>query len=220
MARPQTASDQDILKAAQRVILRRGFDAFTMAEVAAEVGLSRAAIILRFKSTEALKLRLTSQMVDKFAHALSALPVTPGGDGLLEISAFIGGMLKDHDNLTAFMRRYHANLTDRELLALERRRGQVLLDAIAARMPKTAIPKEAAVAAFMAHIGGTIMAWESMADVDAKTYFAKRTREWLTLAHIPYSKRAAAPPQQARAEVAAPAKKARVKRSLDQSSRS
>ncbi len=90
MARPKTASDTEILQAAHRVMIRRGFERFTVAEVAREVGVSRSAIIQRFESTEALKIRLTARMVERFRQTLDSLPVSRSEEGLLELTGFIG----------------------------------------------------------------------------------------------------------------------------------
>jgi AcrR family transcriptional regulator len=49
MARPLSATDEDILQSAQQVMRRRGFEGFSLSEVAREVGLTRTAIALRFK---------------------------------------------------------------------------------------------------------------------------------------------------------------------------
>src|SRR5579864_2718623 len=97
MARPFTATDEDILNAAGRVIARRGPDGFSISEVAADVGLSRAAIILRFKSTHALKVTLLTRMVEQFAFALKALPQTASGDNVLRLAGFIGGYVRSRD---------------------------------------------------------------------------------------------------------------------------
>src|SRR5580700_2906759 len=101
MGRPFTASDDDILNAAGKVIARRGPDAFSIAEVAADVGLSRAAIILRFKSTHALKVTLLARMVERFCAALQALPQTPSSDNVLRLAAFIGSYVRSRQSLAS-----------------------------------------------------------------------------------------------------------------------
>jgi TetR/AcrR family macrolide resistance operon transcriptional repressor len=188
MARQQTVSDSDILQAALRVIVRRGHDAFTLSEVAGEVGLSRAAIILRFKGTHALRLTLTAHIVELFAKSMRALPVLRGGDGLLELVAFIGKMIPTSGSLAAFMRTYHSNIDDQELAQLEVKRGAILHNAIAERMPTLALAREAAVTAFAAHIGGSLMQWQVLTNIDASTYLVDCTKAWLTIAGIPHDK--------------------------------
>ena len=185
MARQQSVSDDQILQAGMRVMVRRGHDAFTLSEVAGEVGLSRAAIILRFKGTHALKLRLTAHIVELFKESLRSLPVSRSGDGLLQLVAFIGRMIASPGSLTAFMRTYHANIEDAALARLELQRADALRAAVAERLPEIAIAHDSAVTAFVAHIGGTLMGWEVQSDKDASSYLVERTKEWLTMAGIP-----------------------------------
>lgn len=191
MARPQTVTDEEIFRAARAVIIRRGTDSFTLSEVAAEVGLSRAAIILRFKSTHALKVKLIGQMVDGFCQVLETLPRTPSGDHLLELAALIGGMISTPESLSGFFSRYNANLQDEELAALEVRRGDALRAAISRVMPETSVSHEAAVNAFRAHLTGSIMEWPVLKGVNPRTHLVQRTTEWLSLAGISYSSQAA-----------------------------
>jgi AcrR family transcriptional regulator len=187
MGRPFTASDDEILNAAGKVIARRGPDAFSIAEVAADVGLSRAAIILRFKSTHALKVTLLARMVEQFATRLKALPQTPSGDNVLRLAAFIGGHVRSRQSLAQFFSTYSTNIPDKDLLELELRRGQALRAAISGVMPEVAIDHQSAVAAFGAHLTGSIMAWMSADHEDSRQYLVRRTREWLTLAGVSFS---------------------------------
>lgn len=187
MARPVIASDEEILQAAHRVLDRRGPDAFSIAEVASEAGISRATIILRFRSTSALKLTLLTQVVQHFAAALARVPNPQGGDGLLHIAAFIGTHLHSRESSAKFFARYNASLQDPELSALEHKRGKVLLDAISAVMPKVAIEHDLAVRAFLSQLTGNIIAWLAMDDPDSRRYLVLRTRDWLQLAGIRYS---------------------------------
>jgi AcrR family transcriptional regulator len=186
MARPFTATDDDILNAAGKVIARRGPDGFSISEVAADVGLSRAAIILRFKSTHALKVTLLTRMVEQFANALQSLPQTPSGDNILRLSGFIGGYVRSRDSLTSFFSTYSTNLQHPDLLALELKRGQALRAAISSVMPEVEIDHASAVTAFSAHLTGTIMAWLAADDESSRHYLVKRTRDWLVLTGIPF----------------------------------
>ncbi len=207
MARPQSASDEQILQAARRVMTRRGDDAFTLSEVAEEVGVSRATIIARFQSAQALRVRLTAERVEYFAQKVRALPATRDGDSLIALAAFIGDMVgqKDKSNLTNFMRNFHANLSDEELLALERQRGDEFRNAVSLRMPDVAIPHDAAVRLFMSHIGGSLLEWESAPDLEyPRAHLIERTQQWLTLAKIPYSGRKISPDAPVRALSARP----------------
>jgi TetR/AcrR family macrolide resistance operon transcriptional repressor len=186
MGRPFTASDEQILQAAGKVIARRGPEDFTLAEVAGEVGLSRAAIILRFKSTQALKVTLLTQMVERFARAVEVLPTTPSGNNLLELAAFIGGYVGTRESSAKFFASYTSNIRNRELFELEKKRGAALQQAISRVMPKVGIDHESAVIAFRTHLAGTIMAWLSLEHADSRIYMVMRTREWLKLAGVAF----------------------------------
>jgi TetR/AcrR family transcriptional regulator, macrolide resistance operon repressor len=186
MARKHSASDEQIMQAALKVIIRQGHDGFTLSAVAAEVGLSRAAIILRFKGTEALKATLTAYIAGLFVKSLQALPTGPSGNNLLALVAHIGGMLTTPGSLAAFMRHYHTNLNNEELAQVEHQRGAALQAAISVRMPPVGISHESAVLAFNANLTGSMMQWEVRTDIDARSYLVERTKAWLTLARIPF----------------------------------
>lgn len=197
MARTPSVSDEEILEAARRVIDRLGPNAFTVTDVASEVGLSRAAIILRFKSTHALKVLLLNRMVDQFIEMLAQLPKTPSGDNLLIVAAFIGERASNIDvrarkrgPLPSFFASYPANMEDPDLAALERRRGEALRVAVSRVMPMTTIGRKAAVTAFCAHMTGSIMASLAAEDTDSRAYLVSRTRDWLRLAGIPFDESA------------------------------
>jgi TetR/AcrR family macrolide resistance operon transcriptional repressor len=190
MARTPSVSDEEILEAARRVINRLGPGAFTVTDVAAEVGLSRAAIILRFKSTHALKVLLLNRLVDQFIEMLAQLPQTPSGDNLLSVAAFIGERARNRGALPSFFANYAANMDDTDLAALERRRGEALRTAVSRVMPPTTIGTEAAVTAFCAHLTGSIMASLAAEDTDSRAYLVSRTSDWLRLAGIPFEESA------------------------------
>lgn len=186
MARTPSVSDEQILESARKVMGRRGPDAFTLAEVAAEVNLSRAAIILRFKSTQALKVRLLTQMVERFEELLARLPQTSGGNSLIAIATFIGTHAGSKESSASFFSSYSQNLQDPELAALEVRRGTALSAAISTAMPDTVIGHDSAVMAFRAHLTGSIMAFQAAEETNSRDYLVQRTQEWLRLAGIPF----------------------------------
>lgn len=64
MARPRKASDEEIFQAAFGVMQRRGPTEWTLADVAAEVGLTAGALVQRFGSKRELLLALTRLFAD------------------------------------------------------------------------------------------------------------------------------------------------------------
>lgn len=194
---------------------RRGPDAFSIAEVASEVGLSRAAIILRFKSTQALKIASLTKMVEQFTTAMESLPQTPSGDNLLRLAAFIGSYVRSRESSARFFSNYSANIQDRDLLQLEIQRGEALHTAVSNVMPPVAVDHASAVTAFCAHLSGSIVAWIGLGDTDSRRYLVVRTSEWLRLAGIRFNEQMveelSAPPPGAKAAAPARSKPKRAK---------
>jgi AcrR family transcriptional regulator len=190
MGRPFTASDDDILQAARKVIERRGLDAFSVQEVANEVGISRAAVALRFKTTHALKVASLRKLVHQFAELLKTLPTARSGDNLLRVAALIGGYSESRESAVRFFANYYAShLRERSLLRLERQRGEALNAAIFRVMPECAIDRRSAVLAFSEHLTGTIAGWVAQeSSISRRDYLVERTAEWLTLMRIPFSR--------------------------------
>jgi AcrR family transcriptional regulator len=60
--RPRQASDEDLLRAAFRAVARRGPVGLTLADVAAEAGVSAAAVVQRFGSKRALLLAMAGDV--------------------------------------------------------------------------------------------------------------------------------------------------------------
>lgn len=71
--RPRKASDEQIYAAAHAVINRRGPTEWTLADVAAEAGLTAGALVQRFGSKRALMIALTEQLAGATAGMFEAL---------------------------------------------------------------------------------------------------------------------------------------------------
>jgi AcrR family transcriptional regulator len=114
--RPRTTSDADLLMATQRVISRLGPARFTLADVAAECGLSPATLLQRFGSKRGLLLALASQgspAVAKEMAALRAAQPTP----LAALRAFadcMAGMAASPEELANHLAFLTIDLTDAE----------------------------------------------------------------------------------------------------------
>ncbi len=62
--RPRKASDEEIFAATHRAMMRLGPSRLTLAEIAAEAGVTAGALVQRFGSKRGLQLALMSQMAD------------------------------------------------------------------------------------------------------------------------------------------------------------
>lgn len=186
MARPQIASHDMILDAANRVLDREGMDAFTLAAVAREVGLTRAAIAFRFTNAQNLKLQALEARVARFAATIAAQDLPNGGTGLLQLARLIGAMAHNPRNLVAYIASSQANMADPDLRALEARRGAILRAAIARAMPPEVPDLAGAVEMFAAHLTGSLIAWSASDEPDGAQFMAHRTRAWLRMTRIAF----------------------------------
>ncbi len=79
MPRPKLVSDDDVLQATRRVMLREGTDRFTLADVAKEVGLSRAALIQRFDNKAGLARNVAIRGLTELQQLSSDLEIANKG---------------------------------------------------------------------------------------------------------------------------------------------
>lgn len=91
MPRPKLVSDIDVLDATRRVMLRQGVG-FTLADVAEEVGLSRAALIQRFENKAGLAAHLAAYTRSELAALIEADPI--GNKGPQRVLIFLGRVLE------------------------------------------------------------------------------------------------------------------------------
>lgn len=185
MARPLSATDDEILDAAQTVLARRGTEAFTVSEVAREVGLTRSAIALRFKGTEDLKQLLLNRQVAQFDKHFQDLAVEQGAAGLLAIADAVAQMAGSREGFSSFLLRYSGSVERAATRQLEERRGQILHDVVRRAMPAVAIEPADAADAFMAHLSGALLNWQTSSEPDARRFLRARTLNWLRLVGIP-----------------------------------
>jgi AcrR family transcriptional regulator len=185
MARPLSVTDDQILEATERVVARFGAHRLTISQVARDVGLSRAAITLRFTGADALKRLVMERMVNRFEADLAAMRIDHGASGLLAIAEMLGGKLKSREQFSSFWVRFTSNIHDPIMLEMEERRGGALRSLIAGVMPETAIGKEEAVDLFMALMIGSMMNWQVGDHPDAGAFLRERAQAWIRLAGIP-----------------------------------
>lgn len=118
MARPRRNSDTDILAAAFRAIARLGPARLTLADVAAEAGVTAASLVQRFGSKRALMLAVAADAADGHVYIFSGLrerhrsPVA-ALYGLAECMRVLGTTPVEVANSLAFLRQ---DLGDREFL--------------------------------------------------------------------------------------------------------
>ena len=166
--RPRQASDEAILAAAFRAIARLGPANLTLADVAAEAGLSAAALVQRFGSKRALLLATAADAAGGSAYIFPALrqrhrsPVA-ALIGLADCMALMGTTPTAIANNLAFL---HLDLADADFHrhALAAARGMhagiraLVKDAMAARELRRGDPDRLA-SALQAVLNGSLLNW-------------------------------------------------------------
>lgn len=191
MARPLSATDDEILEAAERVMAAHGPQGFSVSKVAQEIGLSRAAITLRFENPAVLKREVYARATARMENAIADWKLERGPAGLLEIASRIGRMVGGKSQLGLFMMRMSENISDPAAREMELERGRILRDAVARAMPETAVSLKDAANAFMAQITGSLIAWQSSPVEDAEAFLVERIGIWLTMAGLAKSEHVA-----------------------------
>lgn len=165
--------------------MREGRGSFTLAAVAREVGLTRTAVSLRFPSATDLQRMVMERLVRSLEGKVAAYPIEQGAAGILAFADMIGQLVGGRENHARFVLSVMSNIRDPLARELEARRGNIMRTALAKAMPETVVGKEAAMDAFMAHIMGSLINWQSKTDIDAREFLRDRTIKWLRLAGIP-----------------------------------
>lgn len=184
MARPLSATDDDILETAELVMAEYGPQSFSVSEVARRIGLSRAAITARFKDHASLKRSIFARATSRLESEVGGWPIQAGEFGLLMVASGIGRMVGDPASFGNFISRLADNIADPECRDMEIRRGMIVREAVERAMPNSSVSKAEAVDAFMAHITGSLISWQSRQGIDAEAFLVERTRSWLRLAGL------------------------------------
>lgn len=188
--RPRKASDDDIFAAAHRAMTRLTPAQLTLAEIAAEAGLTAGALVQRFGSKRALLLALFERYAGEtpamfealrrrhaspvaalrgYARATSRMAATPAA--LAHNLAYLQLDFEDDD----FHR--HAQAQARAArAALE----AIVRDAIAAGELRAGTDPRALARLVHATVGGSLLAWGFFREGKAETYIARDLEALLT----------------------------------------
>ena len=181
MPRPKLHSDEFILDTALGILLQKGPSAFTLSDVAEAVGISRAALIQRFKDKATLHRkvmeRTTQEVRDYFAGASPEKGLDPLWAMLKDLIAGMGAGVGTEGYLLLLW----GDIQEPSLRALAAERNRLVLKAIEARLPTGPRPPEHTAGLIQTVIQGSCMQWLVEPEGELAAFMTKRTHMLLSV---------------------------------------
>jgi TetR/AcrR family macrolide resistance operon transcriptional repressor len=161
MPRRKLISDEEILERALPVIARAGPAGFTLADIAAEIGLSPATLLQRFGDKKTLVERAFARDNARFVAWIAALPEGCGEAATLAVyRAATEDFHVDSDpELSEHLLWLREDIRDPVFNALARERFALFRAAILKRLPPVRVPAEQAARMLDAQMHGAIIQW-------------------------------------------------------------
>lgn len=182
MPRPRRISDETVLAGAMQVMARKGPDAFTLAAVAAEVGIAPSTLVQRFGDKRGLILRALAQDNGEFAAAIAAAPSAPGRASVIALFQLLTPDLRDPEMLGNGLLWLREDFRDPGLNALARERWRILREAVADRMPPLPVPPDAAARLIEAQWQGAFNQWGFFQEGTLPEFVLLALESWFDLA--------------------------------------
>src|SRR3954463_12277502 len=96
---PPDVRREQLLDAAQQVLLRRGLRSATVADVADAAGVAKGTVYLYFESKDDLLAGLRSRYLDQYAEALRATPGTSASERIRRMIVALFDFAAEHHDL-------------------------------------------------------------------------------------------------------------------------
>lgn len=170
MPRPKLVTDDEVLDAANRVLFAHGGTDFTLADVAREVGLSRAALIQRFANRDQILRLMAAREVEATRAYLGSLPLERGLPGLWAFLREIVSSMGDGNGFSARVQLAWMETRDADMKRMAAQRYDLVQEAIAARLPHGTPEPEKLARSLHAVIAGATMQWVVLDHDDLSAY--------------------------------------------------
>lgn len=202
--RPPKICDDAVFEAASRAIAARGPAELTLADIAAEAGLTAGALVQRFGSKRALLLKLMERFSGS-APAMFAALRSEAKSPLAAIRAYarcMAGMAKNADELARAIAWLHQDIADPEFRAhlkvnargVRSEISKLLREAIIAREISPDINVPSLAASIEAMATGALFSWAVHQEGAAANFMARRV-EALLSPHLTGARRGRSSPR-------------------------
>ena len=181
MPRPKLHSDDSILQTALSVLLRSGPADFTLSDVAAAVGISRAALIQRFKNKSTLHQKVMERMTQDVRDYFLDADFQKGLDPLwLMLKELIAGM-GSGSGMENYLRLLWADIQTPSLRTLAAERNRLVRAANQSRLPEEPHAPEPTARLIQAVIQGAYTQWLVESEGELALFMTEQTRRVLSL---------------------------------------
>lgn len=178
MPRRKRISDEAVLDAAIRVMMRTGPADFTLAEAGREAGVSAATLLQRFGDKQTLIVRALARDVAGFMTRLDEAPKEPSREAVLDLFWLV---TPDTDDAEAFADQLpwlREDFRNPELNRLSRQMFTALRAALADRLPPLPVPPEVGARLIEAQWQGAMNQWGFFQEGRLPDYVARCLNEW------------------------------------------
>lgn len=182
MPRPRRISDEAVLAGALRVMFRHGPAEFTLAAVAAEVGIAASTLLQRFGDKRGLILRALAQDNGEFAAVIAGAPQGRGRDAVIGLFRRLTPDIQDPEILATGLLWLREDFRDPGLNALARERWTMLRQAVAERLPAMPVSPELAARLIEAQWQGAFNQWGFFREGRLPDFVTSSLEAWFDLA--------------------------------------
>ena len=161
MTKSKSISDEEVLDRALPVMARAGPAGFTLADLAAEIGLSPATLLQRFGDKKTLVERAFARDNERFARWIADLPKGRGVAATLAVyrSATETFHADSDPELADHLLWLREDIRDPAFNALARARFDLFRAAILKRLPPVRLPREKVARLLDAQLHGALIQW-------------------------------------------------------------
>ena len=171
-----------MLAGAMKVMFRNGPAEFTLAAVAAEVGIAPPTLLQRFGDKRGLILRALAQDNREFAALLAKAPRTRGRASVIGLFRLLTPDIRNPDVLATGLLWLREDFRDPALNALARARWKMLREAVALRLPPLPVSPKLAARLIEAQWQGAFNQWGFFREGRLPDFVKSSLKAWFDLA--------------------------------------
>ena len=181
MPRPKLHSDEFILDAALSVLLQKGPSTFTLSDVAETVGMSRAALIQRFKDKATLHHRVMERSTQQVRNYFENMHPESDLDELWAMLKDLIGGMGSGSGTEGYLLLLWGDVQEPSLRSLSAERNRLVLKAIEDGLPFDPHPRDHTAGLVQAIIQGACMQWLVSPEGELAGFMIDRTRRFLSI---------------------------------------